>query len=356
MRILRIIRPVCAIFPLILLFTSSRCHAQTVLQFFPQQATASASVGVQVAFTVSAIKAGQVDPTITGTLNVAGGDAVFSGSATTPGVSIPMTAGTATVYATFDTPGLQTITATIAGTTPAQQSVAVTSSVAGCSSCYASIGAGAVITNQHGDYNNVNNVLETTHLGTSTPQYVVGVAYKLPVRAPWYSPLGCKVGDFTAPSSDARAAFCYPFKAFVSFKFTPDSSQTFNGFTYGISHAIHKSLDILLGLSYSASNEVSPGFQAAAVQVVKAQQAPSTGSVCYAQWNLTTLEASHLGAAAYDGFPTQLLTQTGGTASAPVCTAGAQIYSVSPLATNYHSGLFIGISVPVSFSKLLGGK
>jgi hypothetical protein len=278
-----------------------------------------------------------------------------SGSAT-GSTATALANGSGTLFVTFKTPGNQIVSATFAGAAPAQQVVNVTTGIAGCSSCFATIGAGAVLTNLAGDYNNTNNVLETTHLGNSTPQYVLGVAYKLPIPGEMYRlpKLNCDPSSFTTPKSDANAAYCYPFKAFVNFKFTPDASQTFSGFTYGVSHAIHKDLDILLGVSYSAYNEVSPGFQAEALQVVKTQQAPSTGNACYAQWSLASLQANT--ATAFDGFPTELLTQTGGTSAAPICTAGAQIYAGSPLAVHYHVGLFMGISVPISFGTFLGGK
>jgi len=331
-----------------------RCYAADQLAFLPKQDTATASVNVQISFTIVAVDTatGLVDKADNNALTVSSTD----GSSTITPTTLALSQGSATVSIIFKTPGNQIVSAASGGALSAQQPVAVTSAIAGCSSCYATIGAGAVITNLAGDYNNTNNVLETTHLGNSTPQYVVGVAYKLPIRGELYKlkPLGCNTASFTTPTSDASAAYCFPYKAFINFKFTPDASQTFNGFTYGISHAIHKDLDILLGVSYSAYNEVSPGFQAAALQVVKEQQSPSTGSTCYAQWNLASLQADS--ATAYDGFPTQLLTQTGGTVASPICTAGAQIYGGSPLAVHYHAGLFIGISVPISFSTFLGGK
>lgn len=114
----------------------------------------------------------------------------------------------------------------------------------------------------------------------------------------------------------------------------------------------------MLGVSFSAFNEVSPGFRNAAVNVVTTQQAASNPCYPKAQWNAAILQAN--GATAWDGFPTQLLSYTGatsssasGSSSAPICTPGAQIYSGSPLVVHYHSGFFIGIAVPISFKTFL---
>lgn len=198
-----------------------------------------------------------------------------------------------------------------------------------------------------GDYNDNANILESTHLGASTPQYAVGLSYRLPIYGPFskIKKLGCATDAYTATYPEARAAYCFPYKAFVSFKFNPDASQTFNGYTFGVSHAIAYSyLDLMIGLSYSAFNEVSPGFQQAAINVVTAQQAAN--NPYYAQYNLAALKSNR--PTAYDGFPVQLLKADG--------TTGSLIYSGNPLVAHYHPGLFLGVSVPLSFKTFLGAK
>jgi hypothetical protein len=321
---------------------------------------ATVSLGTSVAFTIKAVEGSSpaADATNSDTLTVTSSDPAASPKSQT----LTLSGGAGTVSLTFGTPGSWVVTATDASTKNSYTSpaIVVNSTVAGCSSCFASIGAGAVVTGVYGDYNDTNNVLEATHIGVATPQYLVGVAYRLPIPGEFYKlrRLGCSPSAFTSPQSDGTAAYCYPFKAFINLKFTPDASQTFNGFTYGISHALHKDLDILLGWSFSAFNQVSPGFQAAAINVVKAAQpGGSSPNQCYAQWTVAGLSAT--GATTFDGFPTQLLSYTGsttssatGSSSSPICTPGAQIYDGSPLVEHYHSGLFVGIAVPISFKTL----
>ncbi len=255
--------------------------------------------------------------------------------------------GVATLPVTFMSPGVQTITVTDSDAVGTLNVTVVTSSaaaLAGCGSCYASIGAGAEITgSSFGDYNNSANVLQSTHLGNGSPQFAIGVAYKLPIKGPLHKKLNCSPADFFNPSSEAKAAYCFPLKAFVSMKFTPDASQAFNGFTYGVSHSVHKNLDILFGISYSAFNEISPGFRAAAVYTVQTQQA--AGNTSYAKWSVDALTKN--APTAYDGFPTQLIKPDG--------TFGAQIYAGNPLVNHFHSGFLIGVAVPLSFRSALSG-
>lgn len=264
--------------------------------------------------------------------------------------TISFTNGTATLAMAFMTPGVMSVTVTDNGVSKATGSLNVTvvtasaAAISGCGSCYASLGAGAEITGtSFGDYNDTANVLQSTHLANDIPQIAVGVAYKLPIRGPLHKPLHCSPNDFFNASSEAKAAYCFPFKAFVSLKFTPDASQTFNGFTYGFSNALHKDLDVLFGVSYSAFNEASPGFRQTAISTVQAQQA--LGNPYYSQWSVTALEKN--APTAFDGFPTQLINSNG----AP----GPQIYIGNPLVVHYHTGFLIGVSVPVSFKSALGG-
>jgi hypothetical protein len=234
----------------------------------------------------------------------------------------------------------------LSGSTQTTVSTTTASALAGCASCYASLGAGSLLVGKYPDYNVSSNILEATHVGISTPSYAVGVAYKLPFREPWvYKKLSCTTDDFSTKRSDGQVAFCYPYKAFVSLKFTPDASQTFNGYTFGISHALHQYLDLMVGLAYSAHNEISPGFQQAAVSVVKAQQA--AGNPYYSQFNLASLEANNT-QTAFDGFPTQLLNANG--------TTGPLIYNGSITISHYRPGLFLGISIPLSFKSSASGQ
>jgi len=317
-----------------------------------------ASVGAQINLVITATDSNGK------TLDDFNGDVLVQTSdsaATLKTDKVTLAQGTGVAVITFITPGKQTVIVSGNGA-KGTLDLAVDTSVAGCSSCYASIGAGAALYNHDlADYEEVQNVLQKTHLGNSTPQYLVGLAYKLPWHTLWgikfgkggslYTRMNCTVNDFAAGDSDSHAAYCYPFKAFISLKFSPDASQTFSGFTYGISHAVHKKLDILLGLSYTPYSEPSEGFQAAAINTLKTQSA----NPCYAQFSVAQLTATN-GRNNYDGFPTQLLTNTAAAGAPPVCTAGAQIYAGSALVTEHHSGFFVGISVPIGFKTFFGGK
>jgi len=313
--------------------------AQTISFTLPTPVTIGTPYTVNVTASVN---------TYVGTTDITTSDAAALLKAT----SVTFVAGKATFVLQFSTPGPQTVTLTdktsggptFTAATNVQDSSSA--AIAACGSCYASLGAGAVLsTTKFGDYNNSSNVLQTTHIGSSTPQYVAGVAYKLPIRTihKLYGFLGCSPDSFFSPATEAQAAYCYPFKAFISLKFSPDSSQTFNGFTYGLSHALHKRLDIMFGISYSAHNEISPGFQQAALNTVTTQQALS--NKYYAQWNVQSLKTNN--ATAYDGFPTQLQNADG--------TTGALIYTGNPLVLHYHTGFFLGVSLPIAFKSGASG-
>jgi hypothetical protein len=286
-------------------------------------------------------------------------DVTVSPVPTTPSPvpQLSFTHGVAKMVIQFASAGVQTITvkgfnpATIppdsfSGTVTVGTASTGANALAGCATCFASIGAGTLVIGKYPDYNVSSNILQATHYGISTPSFAVGVAYKLPFHDLYgYTKLGCTANDLVTKTSDARIAFCYPWKAFVSLKLTPDASQTLNGFTFGVSHALHQYLDLMIGVAYSAHNEISPGFQQAAVNVVKAQQA--AGNSYYSQFSLPALEANNT-QTAYDGFPTQLLNANG--------TTGPLIYSGSVTISHYRPGFFLGVSLPLSFKSVVSGQ
>jgi hypothetical protein len=293
-------------------------------------------------------------------------DATYNGTGTvgiTPGPTLPaalpnpisFTKGIATMVVQFMAAGAQTIT--LSSLTPALPSTSFSATVnvstatssanalSGCATCFASVGAGTLLIGKYPDYNVSSNIIQATHVGISTPSFVGGIAYKLPFHDFYgYHKLGCGPADLTTKTSDARIAFCYPYKAFVSLKVTPDASQTLNGFTFGISHALHQYLDLMVGVAYSAHNEISPGFQQAAVNVVKLQQA--AGNPNYAAFNLAALQTNS-SQTAFDGFPTQLLNANG--------TTGPLIYNGSITISHFRPGLFLGVSFPLGFKSAASG-
>jgi len=319
----------------------------------------NATMGAKTTITFTVLD--QSNKPFTGT-----GNNGYSGTATisvSPGPTTPsalpqlsFTRGVATTDVQFMAAGMQTITvsqfspAVGAGTFSSSVTVGTASTsanaLAGCATCFASIGAGTLLVGKYPDYNVSSNVLQATHVGISTPSFAVGVAYKLPLHDVYgYKALGCTKDDLTTKNSDARVAFCYPWKSFVSLKLTPDASQTLNGFTFGISHGLHQYLDLMIGVAYSAHNEISPGFQQAAVNVVREQQAAK--NPYYAEFNLAALAANNT-QTAYDGFPTQLLNANG--------TTGPLIYNGSVTISHYRPGLFLGVSLPLSFKSAVSGQ
>lgn len=316
----------------------------------------SALVGVATTVTFTALDdTGKPDPSYVGTGTVS----------VTPGPTLPASLpnplafknGVVTLVVQFMASGIQTVTiSNLAPTLPGGASFSATANVstatssanalAGCPSCFASAGAGTLLIGKYADYNVSSNIIQATHIGISTPSFVAGIAYKLPFHDFYgYTRLGCGPVDLTTKTSDARIAFCYPYKVFVSLKLTPDASQTLNGFTFGISHALHQYLDLMVGIAYSAHADISPGFQQAAVNVVKLQQA--AGNPYYAEFNLAALEANNT-QTAYDGFPTQLLNANG--------TTGPLIYNGSITISHFRPGLFLGLSFPLAFKSAASGS
>jgi hypothetical protein len=357
---MRVVRPYLpfALSIIVLLFAGEARATDTLSVSLSNGSTVT--VGQPVSITVNALlpSTNTVDKAFKGTATLT--------VTTSDGVSQPpevLVNGTTKFTLDFLTLGPVSITVsnTDGTLTAPPVNVNVVSTIPGCSSCFVSIGAGAVIQNAtFNDYSVNNNTLETTSLdhSESAPQYLVGVAYKLPIRdllfvpksgtTTLYHALGCTAAtDFNNPDTEAKAAYCYPYKAFISFKFSPDSSQTFNGFTYGITFAIHKDLDLLLGASYSPYNNISGGFKSAAVSLVTEET--TAGNRCYSQWTAAGLNAN--GQGAFNGFPTQLLTDSTSTAATPTCSMGAQIYSGSVTTASYHTGLFIGVSIPIGLSQ-----
>jgi hypothetical protein len=313
---------------------------------------AAAKLGVQYKVTFTAVDDKKnTDKTYVATA------ALTTTPATTPSATIqPPTvtfvAGVATAQVTFMVAGTQTLTIQdqaaggLSASATSTVATATTSALAGCPTCFASLGVGTLVAGKYPDYNVSSNILQATHVGISTPSYSVGVAYKIPLRGFYgYKQLTCSPDNLTTSGTEGQDAFCYPFKAFVSLKFTPDASQAFNGFTFGLSHALHKYLDLMVGLSYSAHNEISPGFQQAAVSVLRTQQA--SGNPYYSQFNLAALQAN-TSQTAFDGFPTQLLNANG--------TTGALIYNGNITISHYRPGFFMGISLPISFKSAASGS
>ena len=195
-------------------------------------------------------------------------------------------------------------------------------------------GIGSLITGKHTDYkiNSSSNVLEGTQIGRASPQLLAGVAFQLPVPA------------LTTKARQSTNAGYHPWHAFVSLKFSSDSTQTIIGYTFGITYRVMPHLDLLAGYALTPFQEPSPGFRRAAVLAVQSNL--STNPDPYLAFNGPALNNNVPGA--FDGFPIQV------PMGSKFGTVGSNLYPGDALETHYRGGLMIGISVPVSLNGILG--
>ena len=126
-------------------------------------------------------------------------------------------------------------------------------------------------------------------------------------------------------------------EAFVNVKFSPQASQTINGYVIGGSYAIAKYLDVLIGFALSPINEPSPGFRVAASQYVTQQQALGQ-SLSFDP--VAMLENKQN---AFDGFSV-------------ADSNGKLIYKGDPTEVHYRGGAVFGVSVPIPFSSAFSLK
>lgn len=175
--------------------------------------------------------------------------------------------------------------------------------------------------------NNQNNLLQTTNLGRATPQLLAGAAFKLPF------------GNFSRGAT--RRFGPHPWYAFLSLKFSPDSSQTFSGYVIGGSYKLADTFSVLAGYALTPIQEPSPGFRTAAVQVVT--QNPNIS--IYQRFNVNDLQHNNLDA--FEGFPLFVQSTTGPTTT--------HVFDGDPTVVHYHGGFVIGVAVPISLKSALGG-
>lgn len=162
--------------------------------------------------------------------------------------------------------------------------------------------------------------LHTTNLGRATPQLLTGAAFQLP-----FGPYPRRARERAGPR---------PWYAFLSLKFSPDSSQTFSGYVLGGSFKLAPAFSLLAGYALTPMQEPSPGFRAAAVQLV--EQNPNLP--IYQRFDPMALGENRPNA--FDGFP--LFVQN---ASGPTTT---RVFSGDPTVIHYHGGFVIGVAIPVS--------
>ena len=204
------------------------------------------------------------------------------------------------------------------------------------------LGIGSLIVNKHTDYSDQSNILRSNNIGKATPQFLTGVSFRSkihnfnnnhfhfhPVDRSCYAnskPTGLPPGT----CDEWRV---HPWGGFVSVKFTPGSSQTVNGFVFGLNYALTKYLNALIGFSLTPINEPSPGFIRIATQFVSQQQQQGQ----YLSFDTNAM--LHNKSDAFDGFP---VTDPG----------GKLIFQGNPLAVHYHGGVVLGVSVPIYFSSI----
>jgi hypothetical protein len=168
-------------------------------------------------------------------------------------------------------------------------------------------------------------VLQTTQLGRATPHFLTGVGFVLPI-----------------PSILHRGEIKHPWDAFLSLKFAPATSQAFSGYVLGGSYSLTQAFAILCGFALTPFNEPSPGFRAAAAQVVSQNQ----NLPIYQRFNPNDLLQNKPNA--FDGFPIFVQGPTGPTAT--------RVFPGNPTAVHYHGGVVVGVSVTISVKKMLTGE
>jgi hypothetical protein len=129
----------------------------------------------------------------------------------------------------------------------------------------------------------------------------------------------------------------HPWNEFLSLKFTPGSSQAIDGFVFGVSYAVQRYLQVLVGHALTPINQPAPGFQITASQFVEKEHLAGRALA----YDPTAMKNN--AQYAFDGFPV-----TDSTAKL--------IYQGSPLSVLYHGGVLFGVSFPFYFKSALQPK
>jgi hypothetical protein len=118
-------------------------------------------------------------------------------------------------------------------------------------------------------------------------------------------------------------------------------SPASDGYVVGMSYKFNKAFAGLAGYALTPVQEPSPGFRAAAIQLVS----QNPGVPAYQRFNVSDLERNSRNA--YDGFP--LFVQT---AAGPTTT---RVFVGDPTVVHYHGGFVIGVAIPISLRPALTG-
>lgn len=209
------------------------------------------------------------------------------------------------------------------------------------------IGLGFHTSQVYPDYALSSNVISSSHIGQVTPQYLLGVAYAIPLNYKHDNTIDCDKED------DNKSIRCHPFSAFVSAKFSQGATDTVNGVSFGVAHKIIPQFSVLFAASLDAYQQPSPGFINAAVQTVTAQQ--KVNNPYYTTFDPAKMANNSQDA--YDGFSTLFITTNkDSTTGALTFTPGSPIYQGNALITNYHFGFLFGVALTPDFKGLLGIK
>jgi len=205
-------------------------------------------------------------------------------------------------------------------------------------------GAGSLVSGHFTNYKiqNTNQIIEAQNLGRATPQLLTGLSFGLPIaNFHW----GCNKFDrYDSENKETKEykrcvsgwnELRHPWHAIVSLKLTPNTNNVLNGFVIGPAYRLSHHFALMVGLSYTPSDEPSPGFVNAAVQTVKAN---SEMVPIYKNFNADDMKAGKPNA--FDGFPLFVQSPTGPTAT--------QVYLGDPLITRYRPGLVISVTFPIS--------
>lgn len=178
-------------------------------------------------------------------------------------------------------------------------------------------------------------MLHATNLGRATPQLLTGLSFR--THIPGFVKR-CKSSVVKSSEIKGSEVTCeewvvHPWSAFASLKFSPQSSQTINGYVIGGAFAIARYVQVLVGFSLSPVNEPAPGFQQTAAQFV------TTEHVSGRALAFDPAALRNNSQYAFDGLPVTDVN-------------GKLIYQGDPLTVHYRGGVVIGVAFPIYFKNV----
>lgn len=128
----------------------------------------------------------------------------------------------------------------------------------------------------------------------------------------------------------------------VSFQFTEGTTSLLDGVFFGGAFELNRYLQLTAGAGVRKGKELSPGFRTTAAETIRAQVAADVGSYRRFEGYGPDSEDEML-----DGL--SLLAPGSGEKATP-------FFPGAPIVDSYNWSIFVGVSVPVKITEILGGK